>query len=418
MLSISDSVASIFETYRGYIVISFFTGFVIYVANLAYTDIPPAIKTTSYANTMMYYLLLIILPSVALFLYLINLTIGNDLIQPLFIFFAVSMSGLLILFVLLYSGLSKYIFNPYLLYFLIVAIFIVALSIIYNIFSGNLRRSDDMTGFIINFIFYIPCLVSDFANYLFNDFKSTQSSVFFLFIIELLLILAYFFVLPRADRFLTGNGITLLKNPVFISKRTNIGESFMRDLQNREQPPDTIGVYGAKSTSLIDSPYKYKYAISMWIYLNPMPSSRIAYSNNNETTIFNYSDINGNGHPMVTYINNSQGIDSYKIYFSNNAVHSIQLPHQKWNNFVFNYNGNSVDVFVNGNLERAFIFSENSFPVYKNSDVIYVGSETDDIKGLYGSICNVVYYPAPMTKHTIVTNYNLLSINNPPLLSI
>jgi hypothetical protein len=37
--------------------------------------------------------------------------------------------------------------------------------------------------------------------------------------------------------------------------------------------------------------------------------------------------------------------------------------------------------------------------------------------GLYGSICNIVYYKDPLTKRQIVLNYNILSQNNPPILA-
>lgn len=390
-----------------FFIISCFTLFVIYIASLAYMNTSQSI--TSDSKTMLYYLVLIVVPTIVVFMYIINKTIGKSLFQPLVIFSMVVAAGLLILFMLLYSGLSGYIFNQYLVYIILACIFIVGLSIVFNIFSSNLKRTTGWWGFTINLVFYIPCLVSDFTNYLLNDVRSTQSSVFMLFILELVLILLYIFVLPRAKAYITGNGITLLNRPVFISSQTDIGYEFIKNLGNRQKPPDTA----IQKTRLEDSPYSDNYALSMWIYLNPMPTSKLSYTS--ETTVFNYSDPSGNGHPRISYINDVNGTDHYNLYFSSTAVHQIELPHQKWNNFVFNYHDNSVDVFVNGNLERTFIFSENDFPKYGISDTIYVGSETTEMKGLYGSICNVVYYPIPMTKRTIITNYNLLSIQNPPL---
>lgn len=404
---------SFIENYKliPFIIISTFVAFVIYIASLAYTNTSPSINI--YSNKMFYYLILIIIPTIVVFMYIIKLTIGQDLFQPLVIFSMVVAAGLLVLFVLIYGGLSQYVFNTYSLYLLTVAIFIVGLSIVYNIFSGNLKRTSGWLGFFINLVFYIPCLVSDFAAYLLNDIKATQSSVFVLFIFEILLILAYMFVLPRANSFLTGGGISLIDKPLFISSQTDIGTDFITKFKNKRHPPKTVDVISVEATRPEDSPYSNNYALSMWVYLNPMPLSRLSYSN--ETTIFNYSDVDGNGHPKLTYVNNSEGIDKYNLYFSSIAVYSIELPHQKWNNFVFNYHDNSVDVFVNGNLERTFIFSGNDFPKYSDTDTITIGDGTIELKGLYGSICNVVYYPKPISKSTIVTNYNLLSIHNPPL---
>ena len=36
-------------------------------------------------------------------------------------------------------------------------------------------------------------------------------------------------------------------------------------------------------------------------------------------------------------------------------------------------------------------------------------------EGLYGAICNVVYYGQPLTQMALIYNYNLLIIRNPPL---
>ena len=93
----------------------------------------------------------------------------------------------------------------------------------------------------------------------------------------------------------------------------------------------------------------------------------------------------------------------------------VSLPHQKWNNIVFNYRDGAVDIFINGNFETTI-----TIPVpiqYTNKDTITVGSNNliSDRSGAYGSICNIVYYKNILSKGEIVNNYNLLSINNPPL---
>jgi hypothetical protein len=35
--------------------------------------------------------------------------------------------------------------------------------------------------------------------------------------------------------------------------------------------------------------------------------------------------------------------------------------------------------------------------------------------GLYGAICNVVYYEKPLTKMALIYHYNLYTIRNPPV---
>jgi hypothetical protein len=107
---------------------------------------------------------------------------------------------------------------------------------------------------------------------------------------------------------------------------------------------------------------------------------------------------------------------------------------------------NTMDVFVNGNLVKTF----SQFYLNKtNGDVMTFGTditstytikendstqksviksakpsntELKDISksgftnnGLYGAICNVVYYKKPLDNGQIITNYNMLSVNIPPI---
>ena len=60
---------------------------------------------------------------------------------------------------------------------------------IYTIFFNSLTKMEGMSGFIVNLIFYIPCLLNDLIIYLFNQYKITPNIVFILIIIEIMLIL-------------------------------------------------------------------------------------------------------------------------------------------------------------------------------------------------------------------------------------
>jgi hypothetical protein len=148
----------------------------------------------------------------------------------------------------------------------------------------------------------------------------------------------------------------------------------------------------------------------MWVYLNNQPPNNKSYSK--ETEIFNYGD----GKPRITYLNDTmidKGKDKYIFYLSNNTnySYSLTLPSQKWNNIVFNYYSDKVDLFINGNLERTYTFNKN-IPMYLASDVVTIGSRD----GLDGAICNVNYYLEPLTKSQITIAYNLLMTKNPPTL--
>jgi hypothetical protein len=96
-----------------------------------------------------------------------------------------------------------------------------------------------------------------------------------------------------------------------------------------------------------------------------------------------------------------------------NPYYDLEIPSQKWNNFVFNYSDNSVDLFVNGVLERTFVFTDN-IPMYRPTDIITIG----DNKNINGAICNITYNPIILTEYEIVNNYNILINKNPPINNI
>ena len=83
-------------------------------------------------------------------------------------------------------------------------------------------------------------------------------------------------------------------------------------------------------------------------------------------------------------------------------------PLQKWNNMVINYDGGHLDIFMNSKLIRSF----PSVVPYMSFDQLTVGEEN----GLGGGICNVVYFPSSISRERIITNYNLLKNNNPPII--
>jgi hypothetical protein len=153
--------------------------------------------------------------------------------------------------------------------------------------------------------------------------------------------------------------------------------------------------------------------VSLWIYLNPQQMNSTA--KDEEINIINF----GNGKPRIAYLNDKQvsdlNIDELVIYLSNTNPESsnfkIKIEKQKWNNLVFNYNESGSDLFVNGILTRSIKFNKNNMPTYSPSDSVIVGSNN----GIYGSVCNVTYYNAPLSIFQIANLYNLLMFSNPPI---
>jgi hypothetical protein len=88
----------------------------------------------------------------------------------------------------------------------------------------------------------------------------------------------------------------------------------------------------------------------------------------------------------------------------------LMIPSQKWNHILFNYYENTVDLFINGNLERSMNL-KNSPIHFLPTDIISVG----DVNGIHGSLCNLVYYTEPLTKTKISHIYNTNFMKNPPV---
>ena len=107
-----------------------------------------------------------------------------------------------------------------------VLIIFVALAIVYKVLFNYFYKIDGMNGFIVNMIFYIPCMVLNGLEYLSNDFKQTPFTAYVLLMIEILLLLAYFY-LPKITQLVTNSvnvkdGKPIITEPMLIKRRENV----------------------------------------------------------------------------------------------------------------------------------------------------------------------------------------------------
>jgi hypothetical protein len=265
---------------------------------------------------------------------------------------------------------------------IMISIIVVGISAANNVIGRHLNNSTTWSGFIMNLIVYIPCIFEDLLKSIKDDYALTPSVTVMLFATELLLVAAYA-VLPRImSSRLKNDGTNVMNEPEFLD--ISINKTFVEQ---------DIGKHENKRTN---------YAFSMWVYLNQQNNS---VGNNH---IFSY----GGSYPKIEYIKckGEPSKDKYRFTI-NTDTYDINLPNQKWNNIVVNFNDNStVDIFVNGNLERTFTNSSRKTTSNKTPNAINIGSNN----GLYGAICNINYYATPLTQRRIVEQYNLLYNKNPP----
>lgn len=302
---------------------------------------------------------------------------------------------------------------PYVSWFILFSIIIIGLTLYYNVFIDSVKKRKGWSGFFINLMFYIPCLITDYFTYLSNEVKNTPSIVFILFIIEVCLLLLYIYLPSIVNATFIPSGISLLSNPVFLTPSNIItgSSTFLTE------SPVTIELEdSAKKT------YNSHFSLSMWIFIN----NTILGTNKQESVIFKYAKISDDfyGKPSITYLGN----DNWRFMLTNNTGYSefdnvdlktvplpeyiVKMASQKWHHIVFTYSENKVDLCINGSLARTMDLSDR-LPIKYGDDVIMIGSETPF--NIPGAICNIKYYKNPLTIAQVSRIYNTLFMFNPPV---
>ena len=375
-------------------------------------------KDNIYGDGFFFYMVIVIVP-IMLFLYYALFSQGSkNASQHFFI-----LLGTILLMYILFEVSEKYEslesslkkdLNIY-LSIIAVAIGLVGLAIVFNLFGEKLKRLKGISGFIVNFIFFIPCIISDFFEYIKNQFYLTPSVNYVLLVVEILLILAYVYIPRLLQRKLLENGKSILSDTRFLDTKTIIAT--MDDIPtSNKQKYDSSG-------NIVDDENEPRknYAISLWTYMN------INAPTKNGKHVFSYGSANS-FKPKIEYLgnesdssdsNNSENKekrfqDKYKVWLSKDVQVYVHLDPQRWNYWTFNYNQNVADIFINGKLVKSETLlngdTSSSVPTYSSGDVITIGNEHLD-----GAICNITYHKNMMIESEIANNYNMLIHKNPPV---
>lgn len=312
---------------------------------------------------------------------------------------------------------------------LFISIVFVFLAIVFNLFFNESFRQKGKLGVLLYALFFIPCLISDYVKYLFNEIKTTPLVVFFLIFMEIVFVLLYVYLPRLMSQVVLTNSIRIVGNPTSLYNKQHVGNK--KDFYNVTKPHMEIiklfkkseDITVAESTTILKN-----YSLSMWITLNAPTST-------SECMIFRLGDDNGTrndpdnpriGAPYIgckgsklkiVLSNNVFANDLVKIDHTRLDEVTIQLadiPFQTWNYFVFNYHDSQVDLFVNGKLIETKSLA-NSLPIYSNTQVCSIGS---DKKLIHGSICEVRVQSEILNETQIVQTYNLLKLKNPPVNNI
>ena len=238
------------------------------------------------------------------------------------------------------------------------------------------------SNLILKGILYVPCLVGEhvkkWVQFIRYDMKREPKTTWMILLGELVLIAGSIFYFSSNIQSIVDtpqNGIMLQDDAVYLDERTVVG-----NYDNLNQ-----GKNG----------FLYNYAISCWFWINPQPPSQSA-STTVYTSILNYGNT-----PNITYMGAQNTLritmkdQDHKIELMDDLVN---IPLQRWNHLVVNYSGGTLDVFLNGNLERTV----TEVIPFKSTEPVTIG--TDD--GVQGGICKVVYLQTAIDIAEITKLYN------------
>lgn len=275
------------------------------------------------------------------------------------------------------------------------AIVAVILALIVSYFKiGKVPNDKPSFGRLAkNSLLYIPCLILDLVDYLTLQYKITPKPIWILLGVEAVLIALKFLVPIIFEKLITHNGSMLLKDPIYLNNETKLGT--FQELNK------TSAAHNLDE----DVKYNYHYGLSSWVYINPQPSSTSsAYED--YTSILNLGNkpnilYNGRTNTLMVKMTVSPGEE--KILYKKKNI-----KYQKWNNIVINYDGGTLDIFINNELVASV---PGAIP-YMSFDNITSGASP----GIHGGICNVVYFNNTLSRSKISWLYNSTKNLNPPVL--
>ena len=293
-------------------------------------------------------------------------------------------------------------------------------------------------------IIYIPCLFLGLLTKSQGAIGDTTPTIWIILAIEILLI-AILYGGPYLLNYIGASNSQIIAAPIPLRPKHDTG-------LNAQSPKIFIFHNTGLNRSIDDKAAncppeekkRYSYSISGWFWLNNNVTA-----NNKDLEIFNFGGV-----PTLTYnpntnefkvscktINLSTGTPNrnpteiYNSLFNYKNTKNLtatekgkfdilnelqtdkQLSLQKWNYFVINYDGKSMDVFLNNELvaKSTFIVPDITIASITSGDD---GGTPAKPQGLSGNICNVAFHKEPLTLEQIRWTYNMLKSQDPPMIGM
>jgi hypothetical protein len=298
------------------------------------------------------------------------------------------------------SGITHFLLN--------IILVIIVLGLIYKTINvrlpvGNAKKNA-FFSLIINILLYIPCLVSgtfdSIGKTVAGEYRGTETGSIIMLIVAILLFVIYFKGPSLANSIYVQGGKQLVNQPVYTDTEYNLG--------------NYIKLNNGSDT------FDYEYAISFWVYLDAVPPN-MNENYNKYTSLLNFGNkpnilYNGKENTLMITMQQKDLKDVTKntlIDFDDEGNRIIYTNKnfllQKWNNIIINYNGGTMDIFLNGELVKS---SPGVVPHY-TIDNLNIGENG----GIKGGICNVIYFGKVLNSSNIYTIYNSMKDREPPVIN-
>jgi hypothetical protein len=265
-----------------------------------------------------------------------------------------------------------------------------------------------------NLLFYLPCLMLDFADMLKEQYKLTTQTALILLALEAAFILAGHLLPSAVARAINHTGVQILSAPISMNAErviTTYDVQFVNAHGVNETPVPTADPNGGVATATVRLK-NYSYGVSAWFYIHPQPPNTNSNydSDNNHINMLQI----GSFGPSIKYNpkNNTMQFMLYGIPIDL-VVNDITL--QTWNNVVINSDKGAVDIFINHKL----IYTGHHVPKTNDPVPNAVNNVTvGQADGVRGEMCNVVLNTAPFTKPEISWLYKTNKVLNPPVVGV
>jgi hypothetical protein len=294
-------------------------------------------------------------------------------------------------------------------------------------------------------ISYIPCLFLDLLQSSQGAVGDTTRPIWIILAIEILLI-AILYGGPYLINYIGASASQIVAAPVPLKDKydtnltTQSEQIFIFHNTGIDRTPEDTA-----ANCPVEEKKRYNYSISGWFLLN-----NVSTPVNQDLEIFDFGGV-----PKMTYNSlkaelklkcnlidissnlpmEAGGTELYNSKAAYNAIlHGksketqmklrilqdkedadldVSIPLQKWNYFVVNYNGKTMDLFLNTKL----IFKSDFIMPDIQLKPITVG-DTTTRKGLNGTICNFAFHKTPLTKEQIRWTYTMFKSFDPPMIGM